>query len=150
RASALITTPQGNLLIDTTPELRLQLLRERVQTVHAVVYTHYHADHLFGLDDLRLMARYLGGPVPIYCSEEVEEAIRRTFAYAFQGNEAPGGWVPKLRFHRITDEPFEVLGQRLTPIPLIHSWFNVYGFRIGDVAYCTDVSEVPARSWDLL
>jgi phosphoribosyl 1,2-cyclic phosphate phosphodiesterase len=150
RTSALVYTPQGNLLIDTGPELRLQLLREQVKQVHAVVYTHYHVDHLFGLDDLRLMARYLGGPMPIYCSQEVEEVIRRTFPYAFEERDVPLGWVPKLRFHRIGDEPFEVLGQRIVPVPLIHSWFNVYGFRIGDLAYCTDVSEIPAKSWDLL
>jgi phosphoribosyl 1,2-cyclic phosphate phosphodiesterase len=150
RTSALVHTPQGNLLIDTGPELRLQLLREQVKQVHAVVYTHYHVDHLFGLDDLRLMARYLGGPMPIYCSQEVEEVIRRTFPYAFEERDVPLGWVPKLRFHRISDEPFEVLGERIVPIPLIHSWFNVYGFRIGDLAYCTDVSEIPAKSWELL
>jgi phosphoribosyl 1,2-cyclic phosphate phosphodiesterase len=150
RASALIYTPAGNLLIDTTPEMRLQLLREQVKQVHAVVYTHYHVDHLFGLDDLRLMARGLGGAMPLYCSEEVEQVIRRTFSYAFEENSMPLGWVPKLRFHRINDEPFEVLGQRLVPVPLIHSWFNVYGFRIDDMAYCTDVSEIPAKSWDLL
>jgi phosphoribosyl 1,2-cyclic phosphate phosphodiesterase len=150
RTSALVYTPQGNILIDTGPELRLQLLREQVKQVHAVVYTHYHVDHLFGLDDLRLMARYLGGPMPIYCSQEVEDVIRRTFPYAFEERDVPLGWVPKLRFHRIDDEPFEVLGERIVPIPLIHSWFNVYGFRIGDLAYCTDVSEIPAKSWELL
>jgi phosphoribosyl 1,2-cyclic phosphate phosphodiesterase len=152
RCGVLIATPQGNILIDTPPELRLQLLRERIGVVHAVVYTHYHADHLFGLDDVRPMQKYLGGPLPIYCSDEVEEKIRTVFAYAFTpGAESPSvGYVPKLVFERISIEPFTVLGQTITPIPLRHAWFNVLGFRIGDVAYCTDVSLIPEPSWDLL
>src|SRR6516164_5685801 len=152
RCAVLINTPQGNILIDTPPELRLQLLRERIGIVHAVVYTHYHADHLFGLDDVRPMQKYLGGPLPIYCTEEVEDKIRTVFSYAFTpGAESPSvGYVPKLVFERIGIEPFTVLGQIITPIPLRHAWFNVLGFRIGDVAYCTDVSLIPEPSWDLL
>src|SRR3954451_17143221 len=70
RCAVLIRLPQGNVLIDTSPELRLQLLRARARVVHAVLFTHYHADHLFGLDDLRPIPRNLGGPVPIYCTGE--------------------------------------------------------------------------------
>jgi phosphoribosyl 1,2-cyclic phosphate phosphodiesterase len=148
----LIGTPQGNLLIDTAPELRLQLLREKVNLVHAVLFTHYHADHLFGLDDVRPLCRYLGGPMPLYCTGEVEDKIRAAFAYAF-GREAealPPGFIPKLVFQQITETPFTVLGQRVVPIPLQHARFNVFGFRIGDVAYCTDVNRIPERSWPLL
>src|SRR5438477_9795925 len=79
RCSVLIGTPAGNILIDTGPELRLQLLREKVRVVHAVLYTHYHADHLFGLDDLRPIPKYLGGPVPLYCTADVERKIRQSF-----------------------------------------------------------------------
>ena len=145
RCAVLIQTPEGNLLIDTPPELRLQLLRERVGVVHAVLFTHYHADHLFGLDDLRPIPRQLGGPVPLYCTAEVEGKIRTTFAYAFgpAAAEAGAGYLPKLIFRRITDEPFTVLGERVTPVPLDHAHFDVFGFRIGDVAYCTDVSAIP-------
>jgi phosphoribosyl 1,2-cyclic phosphate phosphodiesterase len=152
RSSVLIGTPQGNLLIDTTPELRLQLLRERVRLVHAVVFTHYHADHLFGLDDVRLFPRQLGGPLPLYCTDEVEAVIRRAFAYAFRSENdyLPMGAIPRLVFRRITREPFEVLGQRLVPIPLEHAQYHVFGFRINDVAYCTDVNHIPEESWPLL
>jgi phosphoribosyl 1,2-cyclic phosphate phosphodiesterase len=152
RCSVLIDAPGGRLLIDTAPELRLQLLREHVPFVHAVLYTHYHADHLYGLDDVRPMPRHLGGPVPLYCTAEVEGVIRRAFAYAFgpQAEGLPAGFVPKLAFQRITAEPFEVCGERVTPIPLLHAHFDVFGFRVGDVAYCTDVSEVPRASWPLL
>jgi phosphoribosyl 1,2-cyclic phosphate phosphodiesterase len=152
RCSVLIGTPAGNILIDTTPELRLQLLRENVKLVHAVVYTHYHVDHLFGLDDVRIFPVKLNGPLPLYCTDETEAIIRQAFAYAFApGNEGlPPGVLPHLELRRIDERPFEVLGQRLTPIPLLHGKFNVFGFRIGDVAYCTDVSSIPDRSWPLL
>src|ERR1700739_2821440 len=83
RCSVLIRAPQGRILIDTPPELRLQLLREKVGFVHAILFTHYHADHLFGLDDVPPFARKLGGSVPLYCTSDTERAIRQAFAYAF-------------------------------------------------------------------
>jgi phosphoribosyl 1,2-cyclic phosphate phosphodiesterase len=152
RCSVLVRTPEGNLVIDTTPELRLQLLRERVKLVHAVLFTHFHADHVYGLDDLRPFPHRLGGPVPLYCTAEVERKLRGAFAYAFlpEAEKLPMGYVPKLTFQRITEDPFTVLGQRVVPIPLVHAQFNVLGFRLGDVAYCTDVSKIPPESWPLL
>jgi phosphoribosyl 1,2-cyclic phosphate phosphodiesterase len=152
RCAVLITLPQGNLLIDTPPELRLQLLRERVALVHATLLTHSHADHLFGLDDVRLFPKALGGPLPLYCTAEVESKVRQAFSYAFQpeNQHLPIGVIPRLAFRRITEEPFTALGQRIVPIPLIHARFNVLGFRIDDVAYCTDVSQIPPESWPLL
>src|ERR1700722_13319862 len=83
RPSVLLSFPAGNLLIDTTPEMRIQLLREHVRLVHAIAFTHAHADHLFGLDDARQFPRGIGGPVPIYCEAHVEAAIRHIFAYDF-------------------------------------------------------------------
>jgi phosphoribosyl 1,2-cyclic phosphate phosphodiesterase len=152
RCAVLLRVPGGNVLIDTPPELRLQLLRERVGCVHAVLFTHYHADHLFGLDDLRAIPRQLGGPVPLYCTAEVEGKIRQSFSYAFgpAAEAMTAGYVPKLVFRRITAEPFTVLGERIVPIPLQHAHFDVFGFRIGDVAYCTDVNVIPRSSWPLL
>ncbi len=152
RCSVLITTPRGNILIDTTPELRLQLLRARVGLVHAVLFTHYHADHLMGLDDLRPIPKYLGGPVPLYCTAETERKIRGSFAYAFQTDSlvAANAYLPNLAIERITEAPFTVLDQRVIPIPLIHQHFEVFGFRIDDVAYCTDVNQIPRESWPLL
>jgi len=152
RCAVLIGTPQGNLLIDTPPELRLQLLRERVRLVSAVLFTHYHADHLFGLDDLRPFPRHLGGPMPLYCAGDVEAKIRETFSYAFapEADHLSAAAIPKLTIRRITAEPFEVLGQRVVPIPLLHAHFSVFGFRIDDVAYCTDVNYIPEGSWPLL
>lgn len=148
RTSAILGLPEGNLLIDTSPDLRQQLLRERIGVVHAVAYTHEHADHVMGLDDLRLFPFYIGGPVPLYCEESVEARIRLAFDYAFR-EEAPthDGAVPRLLFHRIGEEPFDVLGARITPLRLLHGpRFTVLGFRVGNVAYCTDASEIPEPS----
>jgi phosphoribosyl 1,2-cyclic phosphate phosphodiesterase len=151
RCSVALGLPGGNLLIDTATDMRFQLLREQIGIIHATVYTHEHADHLFGLDDLRLFQFYLEGPVPLYCTSEVEARIRKSFDYAFEPPLSPhAGSVPKLEFHRIDREPFEALGTRLTPIPLLHGAYRVLGFRVGNVAYCTDTNEIPDESWPLL
>lgn len=152
RCAVLIRTDYGNILIDTPPELRLQLLRAKVSIVHAVLYTHAHADHMYGLDDLRPIPRHLGSPVPLYCTTEVERKLRQSFAYAFsaEAEMLPSGYLPKLSFRNITEDPFTVLNERITPIPLEHAHFNVFGFRIGDLAYCTDVSKIPRDSMSRL
>jgi phosphoribosyl 1,2-cyclic phosphate phosphodiesterase len=153
RPSVLMAFPQGNVLIDTTPEMRLQLIREKVRKVHAIVYTHHHVDHLFGLDDARIFPKYLGGPVPIYCEPETESAIRRVFDYAFGelAMSIPTGSLPQVTFESIwPGVPFEVLGQTFLPIRLEHGRFNVLGFRVGNLAYCTDVNRIPESSWPLL
>ena len=105
-----------------------------------------------GLDNLRLFPRVLGGPLPIYCTWDVEDVIRKAFSYAFDASMAhlPVGAIPRLAFRRIDDEPFDVLGQEVIPIPLRHARFQVLGFRVGGMAYCTDVSEIPQQSWPML
>ena len=105
------------------------------------------------LDDTRLFPRGIGGPVPIFCEGEVEDTIRRVFHYAFDPRAAsiPSGGVPQIEFERIgPGVPFDVLGQRVLPIRLEHGRFHVLGFRIGDLAYCTDVKKIPEASWPLL
>lgn len=152
RTGVAVNTPNGVFLIDTSPELRIQLLRERIDLVHAAIYTHSHADHIFGLDDLRLFGYLLDRPVPLYCEEIVERQIRESFSYAF-AEPTPDlhlGAVPKLEFRRIGTEPFELLGQTIQPIRLMHGKLPVLGFRIADVAFCTDVSLIPDESWPLL
>ena len=139
------------MLIDTPPELRLQLVREKIDSVEAVLFTHCHADHLFGLDDLRVIGTRRGRAIPLYCEEAVEAHIRVTFAYAFTPPTNPHhGAVPRLEFSRIGLEPFELLGLTVRPIRLWHGNLSILGFRINDFAFCTDVSRIPEESWDLL
>jgi phosphoribosyl 1,2-cyclic phosphate phosphodiesterase len=148
RTSALLGLPEGNLLLDTSPDLRTQLLREDIGVIHAALFTHEHADHIFGLDDLRLSQFYLDGPVPLYCEPSVEARIRKSFDYAFL-NRSPThvGAAPSLTFVPIDESPFCALGASVTPIPLVHGpRFRVLGFRFGNVAYCTDTNEIPAAS----
>jgi phosphoribosyl 1,2-cyclic phosphate phosphodiesterase len=148
RCAAVVGLPEGNLLIDTPPDLRQQLLRERVGIIHAVAFTHEHADHIFGLDDLRLFPFYLGHPVPLYCEPLVEQRIRKSFDYAFADCEhTHAGAAPQLAFHEIGVASFEVLGAVIEPVRLNHGpRFDVLGFRIGNVAYCTDTNGVPRQS----
>ncbi len=152
RTGVAVNTPAGCFLIDTPPELRLQLLREKIYRIHAAVFTHSHADHIFGLDDLRVMYFYLKQPVPLYCEELVERQLRTSFNYAFlpPTPNTHVGAVPHLEFYRIGMEPISLLGVTVQPIRLYHGKLPVLGFRIGNVAYCTDVSEIPEESWLLL
>lgn len=152
RCSLAVGLPEGILLVDTPPDLRIQLLRERIGVAHAILFTHEHADHLFGLDDVRLLPFYLGHAVPVYCETVVEQRIRKSFDYAFIDREhTHKGAVPQLEFRTITTAPFDVLGARVTPIRLLHGpYFQVLGFRFGNVAYCTDTNGIPDESWPLL
>ena len=153
RCGAVIETGSGTrLLIDTPPELRLQLVAAGITTVDAVLYTHEHADHLHGLDDVRLFPFMLGNPIPIYASEIVEARIRKVFDYAFEKRDLThAGAVPSMQLRRVDDRPLEILGSVLTPIPLIHGpYCKVYGYRIGNVAYCTDTNRIEPSSLELL
>ena len=152
RSGAILGLPDGNLLFDTSPDLRLQLLREGIGIVHAVVFTHEHADHLHGLDDLRLFPFTLGHAVPLYCSTLVESRIRNVFDYAFDRREPThAAAAPQLQIHNIDSNPFEVLNTRFQPIPLLHGPnCNVLGFRFGNVAYCTDTNFISDASLELL
>ena len=150
RTSVVLGLPQGTLLIDTTPDLRMQLLREGIRMVDAILYTHDHVDHVYGLDDIRPLCFQKGGPLPVYCEARVERRIRRAFDYAFEPPTAPGGGLPKMTFNEIGTTPFDLLGTTVTPLRLRHGVFDVLGFRIGKVAYCTDTNEIPEATWPLL
>ena len=152
RTGVYISAPEGPLLIDTSPELRLQLVREQIDMVQAVVYTHAHADHILGLDDLRIFGFKLKRSIPLYCEPVVEEHLRRTFSYAFVPVEDRNHQhsAPDLVFRTIGTDPFDVLGLRFIPLRLIHGQLPVLGYRINDVAFCTDVSFIPEETWPLL
>ncbi len=152
RCGLVLGLPEGNLLIDTPTELRLQLVREGIGLIHSVLFTHDHADHVFGLDDVRLFPYYLGHKLPLFCEEQVEQRIRKSFDYAFRDRTPKRtiAGIPQLAFERIGTEAFDVLGARVRPMRLIHGRFEVLGFRVGNVAYCTDTNEIPEESWPLL
>ena len=152
RAAVVLGLPEGNLLIDTPPDLRHQLLREGIGLIDAVLFTHEHADHMFGLDDVRLFPFYLGHSIPLYCESIVEDRIRTVFDYAFaQEKTTHIGAAPQLDMRSITTEPFRVLGVDVVPMRLHHGpRFKVLGFRFGDLAYCTDTNEIPPESLEKL
>ena len=119
RCSVVMGLEQGNLLVDTGPDLRHQLLREKIGLIHAVLYTHEHADHIFGMDDLRLFQFYLGHSVPIFCEARVEQRLRQSFDYAFTKREQTHrGSIPQLSMNEITTEPFQVLDTEVVPFHL--------------------------------
>jgi phosphoribosyl 1,2-cyclic phosphate phosphodiesterase len=136
------------VVIDTTPDLRAQALREGLTRLDAVVFTHAHADHILGLDDTRVFYFRQQVPISIYADKRCLATIRRTFAYIFDGNYPYGG-VGKLDPHLING-PFDLWGLRVTPVPVLHGNLPILGYRFRDVAYITDVSEIPETSFSLL
>lgn len=153
RTGVLIRCSEGELVIDAGPELRMQLVRERATLIRAALLTHAHADHIMGLDDLRIFSFQLNSPLPLYCEAPVEEQIRQTFSYAFTDPSTHSHQfaAPRLRFEQIQPgQPLNILGLPVMPVRLKHGELPVLGFRIGDVAFCSDVSSIPADSRDQL
>ncbi len=153
RSGVLIRAPHGEMIIDAGPELRMQLVRERATLIRAAIFTHSHADHIMGIDDLRIFGFQLDDSVPLYCEEVVEQQIRQSFSYAFSDplTHAHKYAAPRLRFERITEgQDFSLLGLKIRTIRLKHGELPILGFRIGSVAFCTDVSTIPADSREQL
>lgn len=138
----------ASVLIDTATDLREQALRERIPRVDAVLFTHAHADHIFGLDELRIYNFRQRAAIPCYGSPATLAKLRQTFAYVFEAGEEGGG-KPQLALTPI-DGPFDLAGRRVTPVPVRHGGSEVLGFRIGRFAYVTDVSAIPESSLALL
>ena len=138
-----------SILVDTTPELRLQCLVHDVRRCDAVLYTHHHADHIMGLDDLRRFNWIQGGAIACYGLPSTLDRVTHAFDYAFSYDPDYVSAKPELNVHAV-DGPFEVLGKRVVPIPLLHGEMPILGFRFGDFAYCTDCSAVPDDSMPLL
>ena len=137
------------VLIDTSTDLRAQALANDVRRVDAILFTHGHADHVFGIDEVRRFNAMQGGPIPILADPHTLGEIRRTFSYIFNPPPAHGGGVPKLVPFAIGG-PFTMGGLEIVPIPLMHGPLPILGFRVGAFAYLTDCNEIPAESWPLL
>jgi len=150
RASAYVETDEGvHLLIDSGPEMRLQMLREGLSQVEAVLYTHLHADHTAGIDDLKAFNARLGGMLPCYGDAGTSASLRERFAYAFAGTPWVG-LIPHIGFTAVDANPFVVGGTCIQPVPMRHGAIRSTGYRIGNFAYLTDTSGVPATSLPLL
>ncbi len=153
RTSALISAENGTqILIDTSSDFRQQALRRAIQRIDAVLYTHYHADHILGLEDLRGYNFAQQGPIPAYGTQNTISEIRRCFNYVFEPNpNYDGGGVPQIETHLIDDTtPFEVKGFLVRPFQLQHGLTVVTGYRIGEMAYATDCKILPEATYETL
>lgn len=142
RTSVMIESNDGRItVIDTGPDFRQQMLREKPARVDAVVFTHAHKDHIAGLDDVRPFNFATKQDMPVYGSEEVMKALEREYYYVFEAVKYPG--VPQITVHTIDNTPFELNGCKFEPIQLWHHRMPVFGFRIGNFAYITDANLIP-------
>jgi len=143
RSSIAVLGPTGNLLVDCTPELRLQVTREGITEIEAVLITHAHADHVMGMDDLRAISMRTGRDVPVYTLPPYQDDIRRIFNYAFVPSTQ--FFVPRFDL-RDVPEVLEVGGMQIQTFEVVHGPVRVVGLRVNDFAYVTDVSEIPAAA----
>jgi phosphoribosyl 1,2-cyclic phosphate phosphodiesterase len=138
RSSVLIETGEQKLVIDTGPDFRQQILRVNLKSLDAILLTHEHVDHLFGLDDIRAFNWVQKHPTDIYAEERVQNAIRRVFNYVFARYKYPG--IPQMNLHLIENKPFLIGETEIIPVRGLHYKLPVFGFRIGSFAYITDVN----------
>jgi phosphoribosyl 1,2-cyclic phosphate phosphodiesterase len=143
RSSLLLKINEKNFVIDAGPDFRAQMLRERINSLHAILLTHEHVDHIFGLDDIRSFNWVQKHPTDIYAEERVQDAIKTIFHYVFADFKYPG--IPKMKLHSIDGVPFKIDGIKFIPIRCYHHKLPVYGFRVGDLTYITDTNSIPVE-----
>ena len=141
RTSIMITSDKTNLVIDTGPDFRQQMLRENVKNLDGVVFTHEHKDHIAGMDDIRAFNFIQKKDMDIYATADVQKALRREFHYVFAAKKYPG--VPLVKLHGIDNDPFKVGDIELTPINVLHYMMPVKGYRVGNFSYITDAKTIP-------
>ena len=137
------------ILIDTSPDLRHQMLRNHVERIDGVVYTHNHADHVFGIDDLRRFNAVMGTAIDIYAERSVVDWMRHTFAYIFESHKnVNASFVASLILHEMKiGVPTKIAGRDWTPLRLMHGKLPIVGYRVGNFAYCTDCSAIAPETW---
>jgi phosphoribosyl 1,2-cyclic phosphate phosphodiesterase len=149
RPSIYIELRDGTrILVDTTPDLRMQALRFNVVRVDAILFTHCHADHVMGLDDVRRFNMLQDASIPCFGDRRTMTELRRTFAYVFESQERGGG-TPRIQLFPVGG-PFTLGRQEIVPVPVLHGSRTILGFRLGNFAYLTDCSAIPDSSWELL
>ena len=149
RQSVSIEAAGRHFLIDTTPDLRLQLLRHPIPRLDFVLFTHSHSDHLMGLDDIRPFNFRQREPIHAFANADTAKAIRRAFSYIWDDRTQIGGGKPQLELHEV-DETFMHDGIAITPVPVTHGEWTILGYRIGNFAYVTDTNGIPDASMRLL
>lgn len=142
RSSVMLSFGDHNYVIDSGPDFRQQMLREHVLRLDALIFTHEHKDHLAGMDDVRAFNFKQKKDMPVYCTEEVEQALKREFEYVFAAHKYPG--IPQVELRRIDKSRSFILsnGKTLTPIEVMHYRMPVLGFRCGDFTYITDAKTI--------
>jgi phosphoribosyl 1,2-cyclic phosphate phosphodiesterase len=150
RPSIFVETDDGGaILIDAGPDLRSQALAHEVNRVDAIVFTHGHADHILGLDDVRRYNHIMRRPMACYADAQTVDDIRRMFAYVFDPDAPKGGGLPQLDLFTVAG-PFSLGRQEVVPVPVLHGERPILGLRLGSFAYLTDCSGIPEASWSLL
>jgi len=148
RPSIMLEYAERCVLIDTTPDFREQAIRENITHIDAIVYTHAHADHVLGLDDVRPLSFRSPDKIPLYAYANTAEAIERIFRYIFDADYKFGG-IARVQMHRINGA-LDLFGVRFEPVKVIHGEADIHGFRFGSAAYLTDFSEIPPESMEKL
>lgn len=146
RASVIIKVGGKNILIDCGPDFRYQMTKTEFAPLAGVLITHEHYDHVGGIDDLRPFCRF--GDIDIYAEDYVADALRRRIPYCFMEQKYPG--IPNLTLHEITNEPFVLSGIDITPIRIMHARLPIMGYRIGKMAYITDMKTMPEEEYEKL
>ena len=139
----------GSILVDTSTDLRQQALTHNLTKVDAILFTHSHADHIFGLDDVRRFNMLQRAPIPAYADAQTREDLRRSFHYIFDPETPRGGGIPEIEL-RLIEGDFNLLGVDVQPVPLLHGKRPILGFRFGTFAYLTDCNAITDASWPLL
>ncbi|MCC7107196.1 MAG: MBL fold metallo-hydrolase [Chloroflexi bacterium] len=148
RSSCAVQLNGATILLDTATELRLQALASGIHRVDTILYTHFHADHVSGIDDVKAFNTVLRGPVPCYGNASTYESLQQRYDFALAGTPWIGA-SPHLAY-TVMDEPFELFGAPVTPVVLQHGRIESHGWRIGDMAYLTDTNGIPPASMELL
>jgi phosphoribosyl 1,2-cyclic phosphate phosphodiesterase len=143
RSSIMVETSTTTIVIDTGPDFRQQMLREQVEQLDAVVFTHEHKDHIAGLDDVRAFNFINGKHIEVYATSRVQAAIKREFAYIFAEDKYPG--IPLINLHEINIAPFKINHIEFIPIEVMHYKMPVLGFRIADFTYITDAKSISEK-----